>query len=55
MTCRTCGQPLRLEDSHVMGKGARTEAYYVHAVCMYGDPLHAERLPDRPKRSIPKL
>ena len=55
MTCRTCGEPLRLEDSHVMGKGAHTEAFYVHGECVYGDPLYTQPSPNRPKRLIPKL
>ena len=49
MTCRACGEPVRKDDSHVMGKAADSELWYVHAACLYGHPPS-----DRPVAATPE-
>ena len=55
MTCRACGEPVRQDDSHVMGKAADSDLWYVHAACLYGQPPAVDRSPRRPKRLLPKI
>ena len=56
MTCRVCGGPLRPDDSHVMGKGAQSDLWYIHAACLYGEsPAAADRSPRHPRRLLPKI
>lgn len=43
------------EDSHVMGKPANLEPYYVHAECMYGGPRVVPVPAPRPKRLLPRI
>ena len=55
MTCRACGEPVRQDDSHVMGKAADSDLWYVHAACLYGHPPAVDRSPRRPRRLLPKI
>jgi hypothetical protein len=47
--------PMVQDDSHVMGKPANLEPYYVHAECMYGEPRTAPAPGPRPKRLLPRI
>jgi hypothetical protein len=55
MKCRTCGLPMAQSDSHVMGKPANLDPYYVHPGCMYGEPQRAPAQDPRPKRLLPRI
>ena len=56
MMCRACGEPVRPDDSHVMGKAADSDLWYVHAACLYAQsPAAVDPTPRRPRRLLPKI